>query len=85
MATSRLNEVRNDLQDEGKMRTSRDFVAGRTFFLGSTMSFVPDRGDIRRARHCNHFKIGIANSDVRRHRPHMQTLVNRAPLKVTTR
>ncbi len=85
MATNRINDMKNQLQDESKMRAARDFVGGRSFFLGANMSFSEARGDVRRRRGCNHYKIGIRMADVNRHRRHMPSLVQKAPLKVTSR
>jgi len=85
MANNRINDMKNQLQDESKMRAARDFVGGRSFFLGANMSFSEARGDVRRRRGCNHYKIGIRMADVNRHRRHMPSLVEKAPLKVTSR
>ncbi len=85
MALSRIRGVETDLQDVSKMRAARTFVGGRTFFLGANMSFHPDRGDKRRRRGCNHYKIGLSRSDVNRHRRYLERLEEQGPLKVTAR
>jgi len=85
MASNRMNRMEEELQNASKMRNAINFVDGRVFFLGANMSYHPNRGDVRRKRGCNHYKVGIRSADRRRHRPYMARLKAAAPLSITIR
>jgi hypothetical protein len=84
-ALQKMTEIEADLKDKQKMQGSRDFVGGRSFFLGSTQSFRPEFGDVRRKKGSNHFKYGILSADRNRHKPYCEQLIESAPLKVITK
>lgn len=84
-ALQKMTEIEEALKDQQKMLDSRDFVGGRSFFLGATQSFRPEFGDVRRKKGSNHFKYGILSADRKLHKPYCEQLIESAPLKVVTK
>lgn len=82
LALAKIKEIEEAYADTVAMKNSIQFIDGRSFFLGSTMSFRPDVGDVRRKKGCNHFKYGILSADRARHKPYKEELLKKAPTSV---